>query len=103
MCNGLEECLENGIIHKDLKPSNIGLIGRTNVIAVAEDDSKITKVEFYIDGELLSTDTESPYEYSFRKIGFFRNIIRRHTITVKAYDDDGKTSQASREVLAFYL
>ena len=82
---------------------NTFLIGKTTIKANAEDDGGISKVEFYIDGELKSTDKSAPYEYSFRKIDFFKKLIRKHTITVKAYDNTDKTSQSSIEVITIYL
>lgn len=86
----------------DRQFSNTFLIGRITVEVHAEDDGGISKVEFYIDGELKSTDGSAPYEYEIRKIGIFRNLIRKHTITVIAYDNTDKTSDDSREVIAFF-
>jgi hypothetical protein len=82
---------------------NTFLIGKTTIEVKASDNSKITKVEFYIDDSLMTTDTSAPYEYSFRKIGLFRNLIRKHTIKVIAYDDEEKSAEDSIEVIAFYL
>ncbi len=79
------------------------LIGRTTVEVNATDDSKIEKVEFYIDGKLKHSTTDEPYEWSFRKIGLFKNIIRKHTILVKVYDDDQKMSTDSINVITFML
>jgi len=82
---------------------NTILIGKTTITAVASDDSQIEKVEFYIDAELKETVTEEPYEYTFRKTGLIKHFIRRHTITVTAYDDSGKTSSVDLDVLTFFL
>jgi len=82
---------------------NTIIIGRTTVKMCIEDDSDIDKVEFYIDGKLTKTVDNKPYEWSFNKIGFFRNIIRKHTIMVKVYDESGKTSTDSRDVIAVFL
>ncbi len=82
---------------------NTILIGRTTIKTVASDDSQVEKVEFYIDGELKETVTQEPYEYTFRKIGLIKKIVRKHTITVTAYDDSGKTSSANLDVLTFFL
>lgn len=83
---------------------NTILIGKTTVVANAEDDSGIEKVEFYIDGKLKKTVTEEPYEYSFRKIKLLKRIfLRFHTITVKAYDDEGKTRTVNLNVITFFL
>lgn len=82
---------------------NTILIGRTTIKAIASDDSQVEKVEFYIDGTLKDTVTQKPYEYTFRKIGIIKHLIRKHTITVKAYDDSGKTSSVDLDVLTFFL
>lgn len=67
--------------------------------ANASDDSGIEKVEFYLDEVLIYTDEEAPYEYEIKKAGLLRPILpRKHTITVKAYDTEGKTDDASLEV-----
>jgi hypothetical protein len=80
---------------------NTWLFGRTNIIVEAEDDSKIEKVEFYIDGDKVSTDEEAPYEYTLTRIGLLKSLLfRRHTIKVIAYDDTGKTSEDKLEILA---
>ena len=82
---------------------NTILIGRTTVKAYASDDSAIEKVEFYIDENLKETVTQEPYEWTFRKVAFIKHLVRRHTITVTAYDDEGKTSSASIDVIAVLL
>ena len=80
------------------------LIGKTKIVAEAfDEDSEIEKVQFYIDDELVSEDTEPPYEYSFRKVKLFKRILRNHTISVKAYDDEGKTGTNSIEVRCYFL
>jgi len=80
---------------------NTVLIGRTTVVAEAEDDSGIEKVEFYIDDELQHTDTEAPYEYTLTKLSLFKELFfHKHKITVIAYDDTGKTTSVDLEFLA---
>ena len=82
---------------------NTILIGKTTIAANVEDDSGIEKVEFYIDGKLKNTDTEEPYEYTFRKVKLLKRIVRKHAITVIAYDNEGKTKTVSIDVIAFFL
>jgi hypothetical protein len=79
------------------------LVGKTKVVANAEDDKGIEKVEFYINGNLVYEDTEGPYEYSFSKVKLFKRFVRKYTISVIAYDDEGKTGTGSIEVIAFLL
>jgi Bacterial Ig domain len=55
--------------------------------ASASDDGGVTKVEFYLDGRLLNTDTTAPYAYSYRapkKLSY-----ATHTVKAKAYDAAG--------------
>lgn len=87
----------------DIEFKNTILIGKTTIVADVEDDSGIEKVEFYINGELKNIDESAPYEYSFRKVKLLKRLIRRHTITVKAYDDTGKSSEVDINVLAIFL
>ena len=79
---------------------NTILLGSTKIFTVhAEDDSGIDKVEFYIDGELIDTIEEAPYNYIYKKL--IRSIfLKKHTLEVIAYDDEGKTSSASIEFKA---
>jgi hypothetical protein len=79
------------------------LIGRTTIEVNATDDSRIEKVEFYIDGKLKNSTADEPYEWSFRKIGLFKHIIRKHTILVKVYDDGQKMSYDSINVITIML
>ena len=78
------------------------LLGRITISAYAQDDSSIAKVEFYIDNELVNTSTVAPYNYSFRSRGIIKQLLPpyKHTFSVKAYDDQGKTSSSSIEVYA---
>ena len=74
------------------------LLGRTTIIALAHDDSRIEKVEFYISDNLMATLTKAPYQWIWHKPSFGKK-----TVTVKAYDDTGKHATASIDVLAFML
>jgi hypothetical protein len=72
------------------------LLGRTTIIANVSDDSSIEKVEFYINGKLMETKTKEPYEWKWHRLA-----IGKKTITIIAYDEEGKTSSANMEVTAF--
>ena len=74
------------------------LLGRTTVVASPHDDSKIVKVEFYINTKLMATVTQEPYEWSWHTF-----TLGKRTISVKAYDDSGKATVASIAVTAFML
>lgn len=81
---------------------NTILIGKTTIRTYAEDDSDVKKVEFYINDELKNNDTEEPYEWTLKRVSFIKHI-RRFTITVKVYDDTGKTATTSLDVISFRL
>jgi len=57
--------------------------GTTTITASATDNVGVTKVELYIDGALQSTDTASPYSWSWNTTAFANGT---HTLTTKAYD-----------------
>jgi hypothetical protein len=57
--------------------------GTVSVNATASDNVGVSKVEFYVDGALRSTDTTSPYSYSWDTTAFANSS---HTIVAKAYD-----------------
>jgi len=81
------------------------LIGPLKITAKASSDLGIEKVEFYIDDTLVAEFTEEPYEWTLKKVKLFRRFIipQKHTISVIAYDSNGKTSTASIEVTTFLL
>jgi len=84
-------------IRKTLKGNTV-VVGRTTIVASVHDDSQIEKVEFYINDKLMSTVTQDPYQWTWHKLSFGKK-----TITIKAYDDSGKQSTASIDVVAFML
>ena len=76
-------------------PTTLVAAGTVNMTAVASDANGISKVEFYDNGVLVSTDTTSPYTaskaYTFADNG-------AHTLSVKAYDYSANVGQASAAV-----
>lgn len=88
------------VILESLSLKNTILLGRTTVTAQASDDSDITKVEFYLDDQLVKEFTSEPYEWTWKTPSLFRV---KHTIKVIAYDNEGKTSTATMDVIAFIL
>jgi len=66
--------------------------GTVDVTADASDDNGVDKVEFYIDDVLKSTDTTSPYEYSWDTTVYADGS---HGIKAKAYDTIGQTATDS--------
>ena len=68
----------------------------TTVTAVATDNTAVTKVEFYVDGTLKSTDTTAgagnTYTYSLNPVGL---SVGSHSLTAKAYDAVPNTTTSS--------
>ena len=57
-------------------PTNgASVTGQTNISASASDNVGIARVEFYADGQLLATDTSSPYSTTWNT----NKVKRRHT------------------------
>ncbi|MCD6236791.1 MAG: hypothetical protein J7K13_02410, partial [Thermoplasmata archaeon] len=73
------------------------IIGKITVEANATDsDGTIEKVEFFIDNVSKYNDTTEPYSWLWNE-----RIFGFHTITVVAYDNDGRSTEVSRNVLIF--
>jgi PKD repeat protein len=91
----------NGIYFRDIRilpffrPFLIGAI--TVQVDATQEPYGIDRVEFYIDGELKTTDTEAPYQWAWSTRAFFK-----HTIKVIAYDTSGKSTGTSIEVSKFF-
>ncbi|OHD14309.1 MAG: hypothetical protein A2Y41_08460 [Spirochaetes bacterium GWB1_36_13] len=66
-----------------------------SIQAEAQDDDRIEKVEFYIDGVLAGTDTAAPYSYNWSTVSAANGA---HSIQVKAYDDFGNISSKTLSV-----
>lgn len=75
--------------------NNTTIKGIVNYTAVAQDDTSITKVEFYVDGALLETDTTPTYgiKWDTTKVA-----DGPHELAVKSYDATGNVGQASGSV-----
>lgn len=87
-------------IFKSISLKNTVILGRITVYVNASDDSSISKVDFYLDDQLVKTCNSPPYEWKWNKPSIFRF---RHTIKVVATDDTGKTSTATMDAIAFIL
>jgi Big-like domain-containing protein len=66
--------------------------GTVTITAAATDNVGVTKVEIYVDGALRTTDTTSPYTWSWNTTTFANSS---HTITAKAYDAANNMKQAA--------
>ena len=63
-----------------------------SVTAGASDNVGVTKVEFYLDGALRTTDTTSPYSWSWDTTAFANSS---HSLVTKAYDAAGNVGTSS--------
>ncbi|MEX0617055.1 MAG: Ig-like domain-containing protein [Candidatus Woykebacteria bacterium] len=66
--------------------------GTINVTANASDDVGVSKVEFYVDGDLVVTDTSAPYGFGLDTKTFSNGS---HTLLAKVYDTVSKTATDS--------
>jgi len=69
--------------------------GMVGISANASDSFGVVRVEFYIDGVLLKTDTGAPYSTNWNTR---RAANGGHTIAVKAYDAAGNSASDSHTV-----
>lgn len=69
--------------------------GSVIVAATASDNIGVTRVEFYVNGALLDTDTTAPYSVNWDTLPLSNGD---HTLGVKAYDAAGNTAQNSYRV-----
>ena len=69
--------------------------GTVTITATASDDYGVTKVDFYVDGVLLSSDDASPYEASWDSTSIADG---QHTLSATAVDTAGQTATASIKV-----
>lgn len=72
--------------------NNATVSGNVTLKATASDNKAVTKVEFFVDGKLKSTDTTSTYSYSFDTTSVSNGS---HTFKAVAYDAAGNTNSSS--------
>jgi chitodextrinase len=89
----------------DATPPNVAISAPANgttvsgtaaVSATATDNIGVTRVEFYVDNSLRSTDTTSPYGYSWDTSALTNGA---HSVAVKAYDAAGNVGAATTSVM----
>lgn len=66
--------------------------GTTTVSANASDNVGVSRVEFYVDGALASTDTSSPYSFAWDTTTASNGA---HTLSAKAFDAAGNSATSS--------
>ncbi|MBV5339649.1 MAG: DNRLRE domain-containing protein [Deltaproteobacteria bacterium] len=72
--------------------TNTTVSGTVSVTASATDNVGVTKVEFYLNGVLKTTDTSTPYLYSLNTATLTSGT---YTLMAKAYDAAGNVGQSS--------
>lgn len=75
--------------------NNATVSGTVNIQTIATDNVGVTKVEFYVDNTLKSTDTASPYAYSWDTSA---TTNAGHALKVVAYDAKNNSKQAQINV-----
>ncbi len=68
------------------------LFGSVTVSATASDAVGVTKVEFYIDNQLIATDTTSPYGFTLDTTKYSSAV---HNLQTKAYDAAGNVGSSN--------
>lgn len=76
----------------DAPKNNATVKGTVTVRATATDSSGITKVEFYLDGELMAADSTSSYTWSWKSTDVEDGT---YTITAKTFDKAGHEKSAT--------
>lgn len=72
--------------------SSATVSGTVAVIATATDNVRVTKVEFYLNGSLVSTATGSPYSFSWNTASMANGS---YTLSAKAYDAASNVGQST--------
>lgn len=72
--------------------ANAALSNTQTITANATDAVGVTKVEFWMDGQLLGTDTTAPYSYS---LDTTRYATGAHSLQTKAYDAAGNVGNST--------
>jgi parallel beta-helix repeat protein len=91
-------CYESAVSCSDSSPpftsltapaNNSTVSGTITISADAGDDCAVTKVEFYVDGNLISSDTSAPYSISWNTASVNNGS---HSLTSRAFDATSKSS-----------
>jgi len=80
-------------------PFRIRIFGKISIEAEATDDSKVERIELYIDNKKITEEDSDTLKYTWNKRYF---LFHRHKIKVIAYDDEGKSSSDERTVWKYF-
>jgi hypothetical protein len=90
---------ETDTVGTDSTPPVVNITSPTNgsnvksdvvITASATDNDSVSKVEFYIDGSLVKTDTSSPYTYSWPTVDYTNH--QSYALKAIAYDASNNTA-----------
>jgi hypothetical protein len=73
-------------------PTGGNVSGTVTVSANAADNVGVTKVDFYVNGSLVGTDTAAPYQYSWNTTALADGAA---TLYAKAFDAAGNSTQSA--------
>ena len=79
--------------------NNTTVSGAVSITANASDAVGVSKVEFYVNNALKSTDTSAPYAYSWDTAAVAAGT---YTLMAKAYDAAGNVGQSSSVSVSIY-
>lgn len=79
--------------------ANANVTGQVTISASATDANGITKVEFYIDNQLVGTDSTNPYSVIVNSSTLSNGD---HTVTSKAYDISGNVATSNAVVVKVF-
>jgi hypothetical protein len=97
---GLETTVLRTVVLNDTTPPTVSLTapangstvsGTVTLTATASDSGSVARVEFYVDGALLGTDSLSPYSLGWNTAG----LTGSHTLQARAYDAAGNMATSS--------
>jgi hypothetical protein len=71
---------------------NSAAIGMLLITAIANDDVGVSRVEFYVNGSLMSTATTAPYAFGWNSIS---EASGSYILMTKAYDAAGNFGQSA--------
>jgi subtilisin family serine protease len=75
------------------------LTGPVTISATATDETQVTKVEFFVDGALLRSDSSSPYSFDWNTLSVANGS---HTLTARATDLYGNVRTSSAVAVTVY-
>jgi Bacterial Ig domain/Calcineurin-like phosphoesterase/Purple acid Phosphatase, N-terminal domain len=78
--------------------SGVVLTATEQIDVDADDDTRVEKVDLWIDGQLRSIDLTAPYAFSLDTTTLANGA---HTVEARAYDLDGRRTATSRNVTVY--